>query len=66
MLYQFLHQVTVCFYRSNISLEKIIDEAVALQLGNMAVIFLSQHCDNFGDALSVVLNGGNVIKHSLQ
>ena len=37
MLYQFLHQVPVCFYWSHIS---FMDEVVALQLGFMAVIFV--------------------------
>ena len=63
MLYQFLHQVTVCFYWSHIS---FMDEVVALQLGFMAVIFVSQHWDNFGDELSVVLSDGNVVIHSQQ
>ena len=63
MLYQFLHQVTVCFYWSHNS---FMDEVVALQLGFMAVIFVSQHWDNFGDELSVVLSDGNVVIHSQQ
>ena len=37
MLYQFLHQVPVCFYWSHIW---CMDEVVALQLGFMAVIFV--------------------------
>ena len=32
----------------------------------MAVIFVSQHWDNFGDELSVVLSDGNVVIHSQQ
>ena len=44
----------------------IIDETVALQLRNMDVNFVSQHWDNFGAVLSVVLSEGNVVINSPQ
>ena len=44
--------------------KNVIDETVALELRKMAVSFVCEHWDNYGDALSVVLTHGSTIIHS--
>ncbi|KAH9505382.1 hypothetical protein Btru_058578, partial [Bulinus truncatus] len=44
--------------------ENVIDETVALELRKMVVSFVSEHWDNYGDALSVVLTHRSTVIHS--
>ncbi|KAG2458962.1 R3HD1 protein, partial [Polypterus senegalus] len=44
----------------------VIDETVALKLRNMAVSFVCQHWDNFGDVVSVVLCHRGIVIQSAQ
>ncbi|KAG2469538.1 TIF1A factor, partial [Polypterus senegalus] len=44
----------------------VIDETVALKLRNMAVSFICQHWDNFGDVVSVALSHRGIVIQSAQ
>ena len=44
----------------------IISETIALQLRRLAVTYVSEHWNNFGDVLSVALSEGNIVIDSPQ